>query len=150
MRLISTVMKLRQSGKCSSAVYCSLSILAFSLVLLIPLQAQRHTELTLLPHTITLANGQTFSLNLPKGFEISVAAEGLKRVRFMAKAPDGRIFVTDMHDLSDNSLGSIYILDGFDPKTGKIARVVPYLRRLRNPNSVAFDTDSSGANWLYL
>ena len=150
MRLISTVMKLRQSGKCSSAVYCSLSILAFSLVLLIPLQAQRHTELTLLPHTITLANGQTFSLNLPEGFEISVAAEGLKRVRFMAKAPDGRIFVTDMHDLSDNSLGSIYILDGFDPKTGKIARVVPYLRRLRNPNSVAFDTDSNGANWLYL
>jgi glucose/arabinose dehydrogenase len=114
------------------------------------LHAQGASEPKLLPHSITLADGRTFSLNLPEGFDISVAAEGLKRVRFMTKAPDGRIFVTDMHDLSDNTLGSIYILDGFDPKTGKFANVVPYLRRLRNPNSVAFYADPAGEGWIYI
>lgn len=143
-------MKLRRFAPCCSAVWCSLLIFAFFAFSAVLLHAQTNTRLKLLPHVITLGNGKTFSLNLPEGFEISVAAEGLKRVRFMAKAPDGRIFVTDMHDLSDNSLGSIYILDGFDPKTGKFAHVIPYLRHLRNPNSVAFYTDSAGKNWLYV
>jgi hypothetical protein len=56
-------------------------------------------------------------LNLPKAFGISVAAEGLKRVRFMARSPDGRIFVTDMFNLTDNKRGVVYILDQFDPAT---------------------------------
>jgi hypothetical protein len=47
------------------------------------------------PNRIPLANGKAFNLNLPEGFGISVAAQGLKRVRFMAKSPDERIFVTD-------------------------------------------------------
>lgn len=105
---------------------------------------------TLLPHPIHLASGKTFSLNLPVGFEVDVAAEGLHRVRFLTRAPDGRIFTTDMHDRSDNSLGTVYILDGFDPATGRFARVTPYLRHLRNPNDVAFYTDASGQSWLYL
>ncbi len=68
----------------------------------------------------------------------------------MTKAPDGRIFATDMYDRSDNSQGAIYILDGFDPEIGKFARVTPYLQHLRNPNNVAFYTDSSNQTWLYV
>lgn len=112
--------------------------------------AQTPARLKLLPHTITLSSGKTFSLSLPEDFDISIAAEGLKRVRFMAKAPDGRIFVTDMFNRADNSRGTVYILDGFDAKAGKFARVIPYLQQLRNPNSIAFYTDASGQNWLYL
>ncbi|HEY0796894.1 MAG TPA: hypothetical protein VGD64_14070 [Acidisarcina sp.] len=104
----------------------------------------------LTPHVVRLANGKSFSLDLPADFEIDVAAEGLHRVRFLARAPDGRILTTDMHDRSDNSLGVVYILDGFDAATGRFARVIPYLQHLRNPNDVAFYTDHDGQSWLYL
>src|SRR5450432_3045439 len=104
----------------------------------------------LLPHAIHLASGKAFSLNLPARFEISVAAEGLHRVRFLTRAPDGRIFTTDMHNRSDNSEGVVYILDGFNHTTVRFARVIPYLRHLRNPNDVAFYTDHNGQSWLYL
>ena len=106
------------------------------------------TRLT--PHKISLKNGKTFSLNLPADYEIIPAAEGLKRVRFFAKAPDGRIFVTDMYNLADNKRGTVYILDEFDEKTGKFGRVIPYLTNLKNPNSVQFYADADGQNWLYL
>lgn len=106
--------------------------------------------LKLKPHRISLSNGQSFSLNLPAGFEISVAAQGLKRVRFMARSPDDRIFVTDMYNLTDNTKGAVYILDRFDPASRSFARVIPYLQNLRNPNSIAFDTDQNGINWFYL
>ena len=66
---------------------------------------------------ITLAGGKSFQLNLPEGYAISVAAQGLKRVRFMALSPDQRIFVTDMYNLADNRRGVVYILDQFDPVT---------------------------------
>src|SRR5437868_6999673 len=86
-----------------------------------------HAQSRLTPHKISLKNGKNFSLNLPADYEIIPAAEGLKRVRFFAKAPDGRIFVTDMYDLTDNRKGTIYILDAFDENTGKFGKVVPYL-----------------------
>jgi glucose/arabinose dehydrogenase len=104
----------------------------------------------LLPNRIKLKNGKSFYLNLPADFEIIPAAEGLKRVRFFAKAPDGRIFVTDMHDLTDNKRGTVYILDGWDAKTGRFTRVLPYMTNLRNPNSCQFYRDSSGQDWFYL
>lgn len=106
--------------------------------------------LELKPHRITLANGRSFDLNLPDGFAVSVAAEGFKRVRFMAKSPDARIFVTDMYNLTDNKRGVVYILDQFDPVTGRFAKVSPYLTGLRNPNSIAFYRDKDGADWFYL
>jgi glucose/arabinose dehydrogenase len=68
----------------------------------------------------------------------------------MAKSPDGRIFVTTMHDLSDNSEGAVYILDGFDPKSGRFEKVTAYLTNLRNPNSIAFYQDANGQDWFYL
>ncbi len=104
----------------------------------------------LAPHHITLANGKSFDLNLPDGYEISVAAQGLKRVRFMALSPDNRIFVTEMFNLTDNRRGVVYILDEFDRKTLQFKKVTKYLSDLRNPNNVAFYTDQSGATWFYL
>src|SRR4051812_37772469 len=102
------------------------------------------------PQRVSLADGRTFNLNLPEGFRLAVAAEGLKRVRFMAPSPDGRIFVTDMHDLTDNRKGVVYVLDSFDPAQKKFLKVTPYLTGLRNPNSVAFHTDAQGRDWFYL
>lgn len=104
----------------------------------------------LVPHMVKLANGKSFNLNLPKEYEIIPAAEDLKRVRFFAKAPDGRIFVTDMFNLTDNEKGKVYILDKFDEKTGKFGKVIPYMSGLKNPNSVAFYTDENAQSWLYL
>ncbi|KXJ98465.1 MAG: NHL repeat-containing protein [Acidobacteria bacterium OLB17] len=106
------------------------------------------TRLT--PHKVQLKNGRAFTLNLPEDLEIIPAAEGLKRVRFFAKSPDGRVFVTDMYNLTDNKRGAVYILDGFDERTGKFARVIPYMTGLRNPNSCQFYTDASGQAWFYL
>jgi len=104
----------------------------------------------LVANRIALANGKTFSLNLPEGFAVSVAAEGLKRVRFMARSPDDRIFVTDMYNRADNQKGTVYILDGFNPATRRFKTVTPYLSALRNPNSIAFHTDEKGVDWFYL
>jgi glucose/arabinose dehydrogenase len=104
----------------------------------------------LTPHHVALANGKSFDLNLPEGFEIAVAVQGLKRVRFMARSPDNRIFVTDMFNLTDNNRGVVYILDQFDPQTRQFKKLTKYLSGLRNPNSVTFYTDRNGADWFYL
>lgn len=104
----------------------------------------------LAPQKIALKNGKTFTLNLPAEYEIIPAAEGLKRVRFFAKSPDGRIFVTDMYNLTDNAKGAVYILDEFDAKTGKFGKVIPYMTNLKNPNSMQFYTDKNGQDWFYL
>jgi glucose/arabinose dehydrogenase len=106
--------------------------------------------LKLVPHKIALANGRTFNLNLPVGMGIRVAAQGLKRVRFMAKSPDNRIFVTDMYNLTDNKKGVVYILDQFDNASGSFQKVTHYMQGLRNPNSIAFYTDQAGVDWFYL
>ncbi|MGH9875972.1 MAG: PQQ-dependent sugar dehydrogenase, partial [Pyrinomonadaceae bacterium] len=111
---------------------------------------RRARRLKLVPHRIALANGKSFNLNLPEEFGISVAAQGLKRVRFMARSPDGRIFVTDMYNLTDNTRGVVYILDEFDPASASFKKVTPYLQGLRNPNSIAFYHDPQGVDWFYL
>ncbi|WP_296277059.1 glucose/sorbosone dehydrogenase [uncultured Acinetobacter sp.] len=124
-----------------------LSILFLSLFCSMTILAQQPK---LVPHQINLKNGKRFSLNLPENYEIIPAAEGLKRVRFFSKAPDGRIFVTDMHDLTDNKKGIVYILDEWNAETGQFGKIIPYMTGLKNPNSVQFYTDSSGQDWLYL
>ncbi|MCU0240255.1 MAG: hypothetical protein MUC29_12505 [Pyrinomonadaceae bacterium] len=104
----------------------------------------------LVPQKITLKSGKTFTLNLPENYEIIPAAEGMKRIRFFTKSPDGRIFLTDMHDLTDNELGKVYILDDWEEETGKFGKVLTYMSNLKNPNSVAFYTDKKGQDWFYL
>src|SRR5687767_10143537 len=111
--------------------------------------ASGQTFPTLNPQSVTVGK-RSFALNLPPEFSISVAAQGLKRVRFMTKSPDGRIFVTDMYNLADNTKGVVYILDEFDPATKNFKKITPYLTGLRNPNSVAFYTDPAGTDWFYL
>ena len=123
-----------------------LRIFILFLIFAIPTLAQ----VKLVPHEINLKNGKTFNLNLPADYEIIPAVEGLKRVRFFTKSPDGRIFVTDMHDLSDSRKGAVYVLDDWDGDAGKFGKVTPYLTSLRNPNSVQFYTDESRQDWLYL
>lgn len=120
------------------------------LIVIILLPVGLYSQTGLVPNKVTLKNGKSFTLNLAEGFEIVPAAEGLKRVRFFAKAPDGRIFVTDMYNLADNNRGTIYILDGFDAASGKFASVTPYMTGLRNPNSVQFYRDAAGQDWFYL
>ena len=105
-------------------------------------------NIKLVPKRVTLKSGKSFNLNLPQGYEIISAVEGVKRIRFMSKSPDGRIFVTDMFNLADNNKGTVYILDEFED--GRFKKVIPYLTNLRNPNSCAFYTDSSGQHWFYL
>lgn len=106
--------------------------------------------LSLVPHKLTLADGRRITLSVPRGYDVHVAAEGLRRVRFMALAPDGRLFVTDLYNRTDNTRGKVYVLDGFDRKTKRFAKVTPYLEKLRNPNSIAFHTDPAGTHWLYV
>jgi glucose/arabinose dehydrogenase len=131
-----------------ASMAASLLFCAAALASLCSAQAVPQVKLT--PHVVRLKGKSTFSLLLPADFTIIPAAEGLKRVRFMAKSPDGRIFVTTMHDLSDNSEGAVYILDGFDEQRGRFARVIPYLTNLHNPNSIAFFQDVQGQPWFYL
>src|ERR1700712_5255752 len=116
------------------------------LCLVLPVLAQQ----PLTPHAIHLASGRSLTLNLPADFTINVALEGLRRVRFMTKSPDNRIFVTDMDSLADNSKGAVYILDGWNEATHTFARKITYLSGLRNPNNIAFYTDPAGQSWLYL
>jgi glucose/arabinose dehydrogenase len=96
------------------------------------------------------ANGKTVSISLPATHDVHVALDGLRRVRFLAQAPDGRIFATDMFSRADNKRGKVLILEGWNATTGQFARAVPYLEGLRNPNNLAFYTDKSGQAWLYL
>lgn len=118
----------------------------FALLLAVPAFAQ----VKLVPNKITTKDGRSFTLNVAEGFEIIPAMEGLKRVRFFAKAPDGRIFVTDMYNLADGSRGTVYILDGFDAAKGKFGKLITYMSGLRNPNSVQFYKDADGQDWFYL
>lgn len=128
--------------------------LVLQLVLAVALPAdslsQEAVPLKLTPQPVSLSGGRTFNLNLPEGFAISVAAQGLRRVRFLTRSPDDRIFVTGMYNLTDNKKGAVYILDSFDPAAKSFKSVIPYLTKLRNPNSVAFLTDRQGTVWLYL
>lgn len=120
------------------------------LVVLVLFVASAMAQPKLVPQKVTLKDGKSFNLNLPADFEIIPVAEGFDRPRFFAKAPDGRIFVTDLYNLTDNKRGKIFILDGFDPTSGKFAKTVEYMSGLHNPNSVQFYTDTDGQHWIYI
>lgn len=134
----------------SSFLFKRLTFISVVLFAVASFSLSNNAQTRLVPQQIELKNGKSFNLNLPAEYEIIPAAEGLKRVRFFAKAPDGRIFVTDMFNLTDNDRGKVYILDEFDETTGKFGKIDTYMSGLKNPNSVAFYTDKSGQDWFYL
>ena len=105
---------------------------------------------SLVPHTLELPQGKAITLRIPEGWDITVASQGMKRPRFMAFSPDGRLFLGDMYNMGDTRLGHVYVLDGFDARQGKFQKLTAYLSRQRNPNSVAFYTDGGGKQWLYV
>ena len=92
----------------------------------------------LVPHRIHLQKKIDFVLNIPEGYKISVAAENLRRLRFLAKSPDGKLFATDMFNLDDNKKGAVYIFDNWDSSKHRFRKVITYLDGLHNPNQVAF------------
>ncbi len=100
--------------------------------------------------TLTLKNGRTLSLTHPDDYSLSVAAEGYKRLRFMAKSPDNRLFVGEMFNANDSQQGKIYVFDDFDLQTKKFTSVHTYLSNLRNPHSLTFYTDANNTTWLYI
>jgi glucose/arabinose dehydrogenase len=120
------------------------------LALTLPASTQQLT-----PRAIHLANGKALTLSLPSNLQIDIVAQGLKCPRFFAVSPDHRIFVTDMYDRSDNTLGKVYILDDWSEATHTFRKVTPYLTLLRNPNNLAFYTEPAqpgkpAQSWLYL
>jgi len=139
--------KLNKIYKLSKQIF---KVLLIVLLLLFTTDSSIIAQNKLVPHKIFLKNRSQFNLHLPPDYEIIPAAEGLRRVRFFAKSPDGRIFVTDLFNLTDNSKGAIYILDEFSEGSGKFGKVISYMTNLRNPNSIQFYTDENGQVWLYL
>lgn len=109
-----------------------------------------HTLLAPKQEHLILRNGRTLTLTIPGNYHISVAAQGYKHLRFMAKSPDDRLFVGEMESSSDSSNGHVYIFDEFDAVTKTFKKVTPYLSGQRNPNSIAFYTDKAGQAWLYV
>ena len=108
-----------------------------------------HEAIGLRDVSLILKRGTKLELRIPDDVEMNVASEGMKRSRFMAESPDGRLFVTDLIDMSDNSRGIIYVLSDFDAKSHQFGKRSTYLTGQRNPNNVAFHTDSTGS-WIYI
>lgn len=106
-------------------------------------------QIKLYPHPIHLQKGVDLKINLPKGYNISIAAEGLKRLRFLSKSPDGRLFATDMHNMDDNRKGKVYLFDGWDATTKSFTKVIIFAENLHNPNQVAFYT-TNGKHHIYI
>lgn len=93
------------------------------------------------PHLIQLQKGDSFYLNVLRGYHISVAAEIGQRLRFLALSPDGRLFATDMLNTSDNKKGRVLIFENWNDSSKKFERIIPYMSNLHNPNQVAFYKD---------
>ena len=87
---------------------------------------------------VNLLKGDHFTLKIPYSYNLSIAAEGLKRLRFLALSPDGRLFATDMYDKSDNRNGRVLIFEDWNDTTKLFRRVVTYIDGLHNPNQAAF------------
>jgi len=109
--------------------------------------SQHH--LTFTQQSIQLKKHLSFQLKVPTGYKIAVAAEGLKRPRFFAKSPDGRLFITDMQDRSDNKKGKVLILENWNEQEKRFETVTTFLEGLHNPNQVAFYT-ANNQHYIYI
>jgi hypothetical protein len=75
-----------------------------SIILLFFCQSNLNAQIKLEQQHLVLKKGVMFDLKLPKGYKIAVAAQGMRRLRFLAKSPDGRLFGTDMYNLRSTFL----------------------------------------------
>jgi glucose/arabinose dehydrogenase len=123
--------------------------LLFSLICMIAGSSFSQIDIKLTEQEIKLNKKTPFTLRIPQSYKISVAFEGLKRPRFFAKSPDNRIFITDMHDRSDNKKGRVLILENWNDSSKKFETVTPFLQGLHNPNQVAFYS-ANGQHYLYV
>lgn len=106
--------------------------------------------INLVEQTVSFEDGSQETLRVAENFEVSVAAEGLGKARFMTESPDGRVFVPDMVDYNLSREGKIFILDDFDEDAGRFQSQEVYLSNLRGPNNVEFYTDQEGQSWIYI
>ncbi|SDD76312.1 PQQ-dependent sugar dehydrogenase [Niabella drilacis] len=120
-----------------------------SSIFILPLVSLSQEKFQWDQQTITLKKGSPFQLNVPRGYRINVAAQGLERPRFFCKSPDGRLFVTDMHNRGDNHKGRVLILENWDHQRKTFGKVTTFLENLHNPNQVAFYT-AGGQVYLYI
>ncbi|MBL7733591.1 MAG: hypothetical protein JNM88_20645, partial [Chitinophagaceae bacterium] len=123
--------------------------LPFFLFVLFSIHLHAQKPVRLISKTVTLKNALSFSLKIPAGYNISVAAEGLKRPRFFAISPDGRLFITDMYDRTDNKKGKVLVLENWNNTTRQFEKTTTYLDNLHNPNQVAFYT-AGGKKYIYV
>jgi glucose/arabinose dehydrogenase len=131
-------------------VICSSTrIRCFALAALLFAYNYANAQFVLTPHHIVLNKGVALDLNVPQGYHIAVAAQDMHRLRFLAKSPDGRLFCTDMHDLSDNKKGAIYLFEDWDKATKTFKKTTLFASGLHNPNQVMFYTDK-GISYLYI
>ena len=105
--------------------------------------------LPLIDCPVVLKDSLSFTLQIPAGYKMSVAAEGTGRPRFFAKSPDGRLFITDMYDRSDNKNGRVLILENWNEKEKKFDSVTTFLQGLHNPNQVVFYS-VDGRHYIYV
>jgi glucose/arabinose dehydrogenase len=105
--------------------------------------------IALVPHPIQLKKGVNLTLNIPEGFDVSVAYEGLDRLRFLTLSPDKRYFVLDMWNRSDNKRCKVYILENWDENEHRFKTIKTYLEGLHNANQVAFYNDK-GVDYIYV
>ncbi|HTL06737.1 MAG TPA: PQQ-dependent sugar dehydrogenase [Chitinophagaceae bacterium] len=107
------------------------------------------TAFTLVKHHIVLTKGIDLDLSIPKGYGISVAAEGLPRLRFLTKSPDGRLFATGMYDKSDNRKGVVYSFTDWDDSLHQFKTTRTFLHHLHNPNQAVFYVKGD-SSYLYV
>lgn len=90
------------------------------------------------------------SFRIADSLELSVAADGLGKARFMAMSPDDRLFVPDLVDYQLSPGGRLYVLSDFDETEGRFQQKDVYLDDLTGANDIAFYTDESEQTWLYV
>ena len=93
-------------------------------------------------HTIHLNkdSGIDFKLEIPEGYKISVAYQGLKRLRFLDQSPDGKLISTDMINKDDNKKGIILWFRNWNEETKSFETADTILKSLHNPNQASFYT----------
>ena len=122
-------------------------LLTFSCFWIVVSFSQNAVKLT--EHLIKLKNDLSFNLKIPQGYMISVAYEGLNRPRFFSKSPDGRLFITDMYDRTDNKKGKVCILENWNDSAKRFEKLITYMQDLRNPNQVGFYSTEKQA-YIYI